>query len=578
MVGAAFLACLPVAAAHADVNDFTVTYFGADYTLTAADRQGQMRIVEHIKVHFTDNNHGILRAIPTTYRSHRLQLHINAVSSDSGAPAKYSKSNSNGNLVLKIGDANQTVTGDQEYTVDYTVRNVIGFFSDHDELYWDVNGEKWGQEFQAVTATLHVPADIKLYSHDPACFTGTFGSQESRCSIYYDSQNHSFQTVSLRPLNAGESLTMVTGFQKGYFQPSTWRETLGEYTATISGILIPFAIIGGSAGLYWFKRGRDAKGRGVIVPEYDAPDDLKPLEVGTIVDFKTENRDLTATIIDLAIRGYIKIIESKTEHKLRHDTLSYTLRLMKIETKDLASFENTLLKAFFPNFQLHEEVSLAFMKYKLSQQALSIRKTVSASLTGRGYFRANPFVIMNYYVIGLYVGIGVVCFLLSMFHSAGVVWVGVGAGFITALLFLHFVPSRTLQGTHAKEHILGLKMYLKTAEADRLKMMQSPGTPYMITTQPTRTVELFEKLLPYAMVLGVEKEWAKQFEDVYKTAPDWYDGNWHGFSSVYLASAISDNMASSVNTAFGSSSSSGGSGFSGGGAGGGGGGGGGGGW
>src|SRR5258708_872996 len=141
-----FLTLVSVPAiASADVNNFTVTAFSADETLSRQDRQGELHIVERINVAFTDYNHRILRAIPSRYKNHSLQLHVNKVSSDSGAPTQYTTYSSNGNMVVKIGDPNRTVTGAQQYAIDYTARNVINFEKDHDELYWDVNGDQWQQ-------------------------------------------------------------------------------------------------------------------------------------------------------------------------------------------------------------------------------------------------------------------------------------------------------------------------------------------------------------------------------------------------------------------------------------------------
>jgi uncharacterized membrane protein len=574
---AVLFAALPVATAHADVNDFVITNFAANYTLTNDDRQGEMHVIEHISVHFNDQNHGILRAIPSYYKKHRLQLQVNNVTFGSDT-VKYTTYTSNGNVVLKIGDPNKTVTGDQQYTIDYTVRNVIGFYKDYDELYWDVNGDQWPQSFQGVSVSVTLPTGLELSADKPVCFTGAAGSDSSDCVVSVNQQRGTIDVATVRPLDGGETLTFVAGFKKGFFHPSNWKDTLGEYSTMLLQVFIPIFIIGGAAGIYWLKRGRDAKGRGVIVPEYDAPDNMRPVDVGTIIDFKTDNKDITAMIIDLAIRGYIKIIEQRKERKLRSDQLSYTFKLMKIDTSELAPTEEKLLRALFANFQLHEEVSMDYMKYKLSQKALEIRKMVSTDLTGRGYFAINPLTIYTYYVGGFVAVIVVICFILALLHGALPIWVGTVAGCGIALVFIHFLPARTLEGAHAKEHILGLKMYLQTAEADRLRMMQSPNAPFLVTNQPKRTVELFEKLLPFAMVLGVEKDWAKQFEDVYKSPPDWYGGNMSGFNAAYLASAVSDSVQSSVNTAFSAPASSGTSGFSGGGAGGGGGGGGGGGW
>lgn len=575
------LSLAPTVTAHASVNDFIITKFDAGYVLTNHDPQGEMRVTERINVHFNDYNHGLLRAIPKYYKKHLLQIHINSITSETAAPTTFTSSFSEGNTVLRIGDPKTVVTGDQEYTIDYTVHNVIGFYPDHDELYWDINGTGWQQPFQEVSVALQLPDELMLDSHRPLCFTGGNGSTASDCSIVTKGTT-TIQANSLHTLNAGETMSIVVGMQKGYFQPSTWRDTVGEYLGMTMQFLVPFLLIGGGGWLYWFKRGRDAKGKGVIVPEYEAPDKLLPIEVGTLVDFKTENRDLTATIIDLAIRGYIKIIEERKPRKLLGETLEYTLKLTKTDTSALKPAEDKLLRALFTPFELDQEVSLSYLRYKLAQKALEVRKDVDKELTDNGYFKTSPLAIANYHIViflSLIIVSFAVTFINKLFHVTLALWGGIVAGYILLYIFMFLAPSRTLKGVEAREKILGLKLYLKTAEADRIKMLQSPNAPYADHTAPKQTVELFEKLLPYAMVLGVEQEWAKQFEAIYRTPPDWYSGNWTTFSSVYLVSSMNAHMVSSVNSAFGSSSNSSGSGFGGGGsAGGGGGGGGGGGW
>ncbi len=109
----------------ADTSDFTINSFSADYTLTNADPQGEMHVVENIDVTFTDNNHGIFRYIPKSYMNHSLKLKINSITSRTGAATNYTTSSQSGNTVLKIGDAGRTYTGNQSYTIDYTIQNVI---------------------------------------------------------------------------------------------------------------------------------------------------------------------------------------------------------------------------------------------------------------------------------------------------------------------------------------------------------------------------------------------------------------------------------------------------------------------
>src|ERR1700741_771467 len=176
---ALFLAAVPV---HADVNDFTVTNFVSDQTLSRDDPQGKLHIIEDISVDFTDNNHGLIRAIPNDYNSKPLNFHLNNVTSKTGAPTEVDQSYQNGNVVLKIGNPNKTVTGEQEYTIDYTVENVISFYTDYDELYWDVNGDQWQQPFTNVTINLHVPAGLTQSKEGLQCFAGSYNYNNNICT------------------------------------------------------------------------------------------------------------------------------------------------------------------------------------------------------------------------------------------------------------------------------------------------------------------------------------------------------------------------------------------------------------
>jgi uncharacterized membrane protein len=576
LAGISFLGVIMVPAlAAADVNDFVVSEFQAEETLSKADPQGELRIIEHIDVNFSDFNHGILRAIPKSYKNHSLQLKINGVSSDSGAPTRYTTYASNGNTVLKIGDPNRTVTGPQEYTVDYTVNNVIGFYKDHDELYWDVNGDQWQQQFQKVSVSVNLPADLKL-SQPPLCYTGIYGSATQDCLA--STKGSTLVAGTTQPLGPYQTLTYVASFDKGYFHPSKWYETVAEYKKPIGGVLLPLIVLGGSGWLYWWRRGRDAKGRGVIVPQYDAPDGLKPIEVGALMDFKVDSSDITATIIDLAIRRYLKIIEEKKDKLLRKDTLNYKLQLINADFSSLDKNETMLLNRLFPEAAVGAEVDISAQKNKLYTLVGKLNKAVESQLKQADYFRSKSATPNGKNGLKFLAGLALI--ILSFILFGAYAWIGTISGAVIGSLFLAFLEARTAKGTAAKEHALGLKMYMETAEKDRLEKLQGPDAKYAANAAaPVKTVELFEKLLPYAMVLGVEKQWSKQFESLYLEPPDWYSGNWNTFNAYYLASSLNSGVGSAVNSAFSAPSSSGSSGSGGGGfSGGGGGGGGGGGW
>lgn len=212
---AIFLLCLGLifnqtAKIHADVNDFIINDFSADYYLTRDDPQGQLHVVEQIDLSFSDFNHGIVRAIPQKYKGQSLKLQVNKVLSASGAPSQYTTYSDSGNTVLKIGDPDKTVTGRQTYTIDYTLTNVITFYDDHDELYWNSNGTQWEQPFVNVEATFHMPTGLKI--NDQKCYTGDFGNTEQSCAISKTDDGITIKTA--RTLQPFETLTTVMSLPK----------------------------------------------------------------------------------------------------------------------------------------------------------------------------------------------------------------------------------------------------------------------------------------------------------------------------------------------------------------------------
>lgn len=576
VVVAVSLCLLVPVKASANVNDFIIKQFDAEYDLSAEDQQGLLRVRETIRVDFSDQNHGILRALPKKYKKQDLQLTIGDIARD-GTKEQWTTYDSNGNTVLKIGNPSQTITGVHTYTITYSMHNVITFYNDHDELYWDINGDQWGQTAERVSVVVRLPGGVEQ-ARDAICYTGIFGSTNQSCTAGYNGFTNVLFAETTRSLRAGETLSLVGALKKDYFYPPSWSERAAGMIGAIVRFAIPFGLLAGIAGRHWYRHGRDPRGKGVIVPHYEPPEGLGLMQAGTVADFRTDNRDISATIIDLAIRGYIKIIETIKPRKLLKDIKIYSLRLEQNDFAGLNDSEKTLLRGIFAKHTKGEEIDLGVLKYKLADTAAELRRIVKADLVRQGYLRKTPLSTTAGFVGKLGLAL-LASIILAVVAGGGAVILGIAAGTVLAAIFIIALPSRTERGVAAKESILGLKMYLEVAEKERIQKMQSPDAPYALKSkEPKKTVELFEKLLPYAMVLGVEAQWAKQFEHIYITPPDWYQGNWHTFSAVYLASALQGGVQAGVNTAFSSPSSSSGSGFSGGIAGGGGGGGGGGGW
>jgi uncharacterized membrane protein YgcG len=200
-----------------------------------------------------------------------------------------------------------------------------------------------------------------------------------------------------------------------------------------------------------------------------------------------------------------------------------------------------------------------------------IRSKLKTSLTKEhGLFEESPSTTH-----AKLIGIAIVSFMILIFSGPKWGWIiGMLAAILSAILAMILMRRRSHAGVEAYEKVKGLELYMKTAEADRLKMMQSVDRPY---AEPSKTVHLFEKLLPFAVALGVEQSWAQQFDHIYDQPPGWYSGNFSTFNTVYFTHSLTQGV-SAMNNSFSAptssgSSGSGGGGFSGGGGGGGGGGG-----
>lgn len=577
---AVFLGCfVSTGLARADVNDFTVTNFEADYYLSKNDPHGQMDITEKIEVNFTDNNHGILRAIPKSYQGHSLQISSIETLKNDGTKWPYETYSSNGNLVLKIGDANKTVTGPNTFIVKYQVTGPISYYEGHDELYWDVNGDNWQQPFINVVSRLHIPIELTTaLKPQQKCYAGSFGQTFENCFMARTTNQDGSVTITTtaRELASSETLSFVVAFEKGTFAVYTYKDKVSELRKDIFFGIMALLLLSLSF-INWWRNGKDYAGRQVLIAEYKPPKNIDPMRAGIIQDYNLDSRDITAAIIDLAVKGYLSIIEDSSKKFLVFSSKKYSLKLAKTDTSKLNEYEDRLIKALFSPFSVGQTIELGAYNSGLATETKKIGEDLTAKLTSEGYYEQNP-KKASYKTAGvIVVGLIAVIVLGFMFNAP------LGAGFAIAMLVLAVIllilmPRRSRLGQAAHSELRGLKYYLEVAENQRIEKLQSVGAKYAKQSkEPKKTVELFEKLLPFAIILGVEKSWAKQFEAICTSPPDWYSGNMSSFNSVVLTNHLMSS-ASAVGSTFAAPSSSSGSGFSGGGSGGGGGGGGGGGW
>lgn len=555
---------------YADVNDFVITNFHGSYDISNDLNGGSMSVNERIDVTFSDQNHGILRALPQSYQGNSLDLDIASVQRNGGTET-YSTYEENDNLVLRIGDPGKTVTGEQSYEISYKVDNVITFYESYDEWYWDINGDQWKQPFLEVSGEVRLPSGWQSEdTPSPSCYTGRFKSHGSSCVIELVETGYTFRAQS--SLSAEETLTVAIPFNKGLFMPVTLGDWLRGNILQFVGIFAGFGL-SFMAYRQWKNYGKDYKGKGVIVPHYKPPKDLTPAEVGLLMDYRVDGRDLSATIIDLAVRSHLKIHDNEKKTLGIFKRHEFTLELTHANTKELKQHEIDLLTAIFGNLKAGKTKNLDKLdKHRAARKFDDIKRNLRSKLKDEfGLIDKTPLKAMSQLAI-----IALFAIVVILFIRPGWGWtVGMAIAILSVIIAGLLMRRRTHAGVEAYEHVKGLKWYMETAEKDRLKMMQSVERKY---AEPSKTAHLFEKLLPYAVALGVEKSWAREFDGIYDKAPEWYAGNYAAFSTARLASGIAES-ASSFNSSFSQSTSSSSSGSGGGGfAGGGGGGGGGGGW
>lgn len=578
LVAVVLVAALWPQAVKASLDDFEIPLFEADYFLIRTeDGYSQMAVTEKIVVNFPefDQNHGILRALPTSYGDMPLNLRIESVTNTDQQAYQFSTYEEAGHLVLRIGDPNAFAHGQTIYLIDYFLENPITFYDSHDELFWNVNGTQWPQSFGEVIARLHVPAELASTLQDrQLCYTGAIDSRAQDCAIKRDVNGEGGVTITstARDLAGRENLSLVVAWDDGTFTPNPWPGRWEKLRWLVGG-LVPLIVLG-EMTRRWYRYGRDPSGRGVIVPQYVPPQGISPLEADTILHEKLRTEAVSAGIIDLARRGYLTIHES-TKKKLIGSKTDYELIRTELN-EGLSTKDKAVLDLVFTGGISGETVKLADEANKLYSGVQKLQSSVPKDLTTAGYFRHDPnSTRTRYYVAG-----GLLTF-LPFFIIAFAPWLAVGliAGGIIVLLYAGQMPARTQPGVELRDHLLGLKDYIGLAEQERIRFHQSPEgvKQYGDTSKAPGKVKLFETLLPYAMLFGMEKNWAKQFEHLYKQPPEWYSGS-RAFSAAHLANSVND-IQGQATRAFSPPSSSGSSGFSGGGgSGGGGGGGGGGGW
>ena len=494
---------------------------------------GLLTVKETMKVDFPDLRHGIYRDLPVRYKTasgnpFSLRVKIISVTNASGEAVNYTTAASGDNLRVKIGDADVTVFGPQLYVLTYSVSRALLFLPDHDELYWNVIVGSWGDLGlpETVRAEVFLPGGIKAADIKTACYTERGTQSSAGCNQTTAAGMATFSAENV-------PMTLVVGWPKGVVAPPAPGQFIQDWLADNWLLFWPLAIFALMFGL-WYKRGRDPVATGAIVVQYAAPDNVPPAELGLLVNENAGGKEISATIVSLAIKGYLDIVETDDDKLLMPASRSVSFTLKKFwDNKDLTEYEALILNGLFEGVAaVGGSVSLDDLRDKFFRTSAAAKQLIAKTATSRGWFAVNPMVVRSAWITGAIVYLGLAIWLFAPLVSGPAALIALFAPVPIIIFFGYFMPARTMAGAQFYARALGFKEYLSKAE-----------------------------------------KWAAAFAGIQNEPPSWYHGsalnNWSTMNFVNSLKSTTASMSRALMTA---PSSGGGGGLGGGGFGGGGGG------
>ncbi len=548
-----------------------------DFQMQAVvERSGAVQVRETLTARFDGSWNGLVRQIPLLAKRpaglEPLGLQVISITDPDGTPYRTERSYPGRDLKLKIfipGAENASRTA----VITYRLKRGLRFYPDHDEFNWNVTGNDWEVPIERASAqVLLPPAVAQLHA---SIYTGPRGAKEHNASLTIGDNEVSSATT--RRLEPGEGLTLAVGFAKGLVPaPSALAQLIGWWQGRLA-LLLPLlsALV---LGRIWWTIGRDPA-LGSVPVAYEPPEGLPAAVLGSLVEQQVSASALGATLVDLAVKGHLRI--EQQQHKLAFLPLTkhylFTLLTSTKQWKLLAPHEAYLIEHLFPSREIGTSVDTDDLRDSFYVHVPGFEKLVQQAVLAKGFYRRWPETVRGLTFAGGLIGAGVlaVLSLLLLPHDIAqlqgaadplLAALSLGATLLVIIVFAWIMPSRTLRGVEVLRQTLGFQEFLRRVEAPRFKKV-------------ILTPELFERFLPYAMVAGLTSQWAAAFAGIVQAPPSWYVGSGDGFDINGFGSSLDDccsttsaAMSSSPSSSSSSSGSSGG-GSSGGGDGGGGGGG-----
>ncbi len=563
-------------AAVADVDDFTFESLDVDYTLTRdEDGTSELHVVETFVAQFpeTPQNRGIRRVIPDTYNGQPLNAQLISITDGEGNPRPEEVDRDDG-AVSFTSRADDYLLGRQTFVIEYELENVVWDFDDSGlEFYWDVNGNDWAQPFGEVTATLHLDESLAdKMSGEFACYQGRVGPPGTGdlCASIAEAPEGGGVAITATAMDLApyETLTFAVGFDDGTFElfDSSYYASGFGWAQTVAGAgLLGSLLLAVRARR---KHLRDEPGRSVIIAEYGPPKEVDALE--SAVFLSKTSKAIPAEVVEQAVVGSIRILEGEKR------AFRKTPLVAELVDPSLADYDGRLLlEALFPGGKVGDQYEFESSDTRLSRMAAGILGAAQKKLEERGLYRkvkrgarAVPAILLGVSAAAVLL-FGVLALTASVFPAVPVILIVAAAlALVAGVLILGRRPL-TAAGAELRDHLQGLREFIEWAEADRIRMLQSPETAERVrvgmrgevavdVNDSRQMLHLYERLLPFAIAFDQETKWAEalahRYEDVGVTAPAWYAG-----TSAFSASAFASSVTSLSSAASSSSSTSGGS-------------------
>jgi len=615
---AAFLATIPTLS-NADER---ILDFHSDISVNA---DSSMDVTETIRVQAEGNRikHGILRDFPTDYHDrygNRVQVGFEPVSvmvdgyaGPTDGKLWRSERYANGVRVY-FGDASINVTdGEHEYIFHYRTTRQLGFFTDHDELYWNVTGNGWNFPIDHASATVTLPAAAAPAQITTEAYTGRQGAKGRSYTASVDADSHAqFETTAR--LGPREGLTIVVGFPKGIVakpgatQQALWLLADNKHLAVGGGgVLAAFLLL----FVRWWRVGRDPRGR-AIMPQYEAPDGFTPAGLRYVDRQGYDNLCFASDLVDLGARGAVEIHKDGRAYLIKKASTDFSklpppeatlgTRLLTTDEQIELTRENRerIVDARGAHSAQIVEQCGKDRYFRMNRELLTLPMWIALVaivamnwLAGiemhDSYGKTVPWFVLFFPFIFIVIAatfsvrisdsmatawrqakaqgkyakaisrslVAVPGFLICVAVCSLAGWFAGVPGMLIALaavlmlnLFFFLLPAPTRDGRGVLDHIAGLRMYLGVAERQDLERMQ----------QPQLNAREFERFLPYALALDVAKTWTDRFAAAVGPAAEaaavasmvWYQG-YDSSSGVNDISSFSDDLGSSLNDAISSS-------------------------